>query len=283
MSYFDKLPTIFYNGQQARNLLARAKLTPKSQKDMSLYYPYTIKDSDGRADTLAYAYYNDPYAVWLMYFANEVVDPYFDLGLDQTNFDKHIVKKYGSMENAQSKIAFYRTNWELLDDSSITIENYNILQPEEKKYWEPVVDIYGTINRYQRKKEDLIVNTNRILELTISPTAVFTKGEKVSISPTKYGYVVDSIDSLLTIHHVTGITTSDSNTTITGKESNSSSTISSITVVAENLSPDIQAKYWIAVSHYDRETEVNTLKKNIRLIDKRFKSQMEDELKRTLS
>lgn len=281
--FFKNFPTIFYNGQQAKNLLARAKLTDKTKNDLSLFYPYTLKDHDARPEVLADAYYNDPYYDWLIYFSNDVVDPYYDLGLNQQNFDKYITKKYGSIANAQSKIAFYRTNWELLEDSSITLANYNVLSAEEKYYWEPVLDIYGAITQYRRKKEDLIVNTNRIYELNISnSTGDFIEGEKLSANSSVYGYVVTSNTTSITINHITGVNTSNILTSVSGQDSNTTATVTESILISENISSNVQATYWTSVSHYDNEIEINTLKRNIKLIDNRFKNKIEDELKKVM-
>ncbi len=281
-AFFKDFPTIFYNGQQAKNLLARAKFTPETKKDMSIYYPYTIKDSISRPDVLANSYYDDPFADWLIYFANDVVDPYYDLGLDQENFDRYITDKYGSIQLAQEKLIFYRTNWELLEDSSITIGAYTALSAVEKKYWRPILDSNMTVVNYQRKKEDLIVNTNRILELKTDPTG-FKFNERISVSSSVYAYVVNVSDTSIIVHHVTGMTTSNvTGQTITGKESNTASTVTEAYLLSENITSDVESKYWTSVSYYDNEVEVNTLKKNINLIDTRYKTKLESELKRVM-
>lgn len=284
MSFFKQFPTIFYNGHQAKNLLARAKLTPETKKDLSLYYPYTMKDHDGRAEVLAEHYYNDPYAVWMIYFANEVVDPYYDLGLDQANFDKYITKKYGSIANAQSKIIFYRTNWELLDDTSITVAVYSALDSSEKKYWDPVLDINGAVSNYKRRREDLIINTNRVYELTVTgANGTFTNGEKLEANSSIYGFVTHSNSTMVTIQHVTGVNTSNIPTmTVTGQDSNATATVANSILLSENITSNVQASYWTSVSYYDNELEVNTLKRNIYLLDKRHRDKLESEFKKIM-
>lgn len=281
MSFFKHLPIISYNGQQARNLLARAKLSPESKKNLSLYYPYTLKESDGRAEVLSKLYYDDPHSVWMIYFANDVVDPYFDLGLSQQDFEKFIVAKYGSIQLAQQKIAFYRTNWELLEDSTVTTSYYDALSAGEKKYWKPVLDVYGAINSYERKKEDLIMNTNRIFELTIEDAGEFTLGEKVYSNSSVYGFCTFSNSSTMIVQSTTGMNTSNFSS-VTGFESSATAEVTDVVLINENISANVEATYWKAVSYYENEEEINSLKKNIELIDKRFKNKIEDELKKTM-
>lgn len=285
MSYFDKFPTIFYNGQQGKNLLARAKLTPEVKKNISMYYPYTIKDGDGRPDVLSYAYYNNPADVWMLYFANEVVDPYYDLGLPQEDFLRYIADKYGSIERAQSSIEFYRTNWMYLDDTSITIDNYELLDPSEKSYWEPVLDNRATLVNYRRKREDIILNTNRILEVTVADPSVFIKGERVSLvsNPHLYAFVLSATDSLINIQHVNGFTPDVlTGQVLRGSDSGSEQTVTSAKVLVENITQSVESKYWSPVTCYENEEEVNTLKRNIQIIDARYKNQLEDDLRKVM-
>lgn len=284
MSYFKNFPTIYYNGQQAKNLLARAALTPETKTNLNLYYPYTIKESDGRTDNIAYSYYDNSQDDWLIYFANETIDPYYGLGLDQYNFDMYITKKYGSIEKAQNKIEFYRTNWEVLEDSSLTVSEYEILDSSEKKYWKPILDIGYSIIRYERKQQDLIINTNKVYELKVnSYTGSFIEGEKIYSNSSIYGYCLSSNSSSITVNHITGINTSNiiSNTLI-GQTSNTSCIVNESILLVENIDNNIESKYWKAVTAYDNELEINTLKRNIKLIDKRYKNKVEDQLKQIM-
>lgn len=281
MTYFKDFPTIYYGGQQAKNLLARAKLTPETKNNLGMYYPYTIKESDGRPEVLAWSYYADPTCDWMLYFANEVVDPYFDMGLSYEEFTKYISKKYGSVERAQSTIAFYRTNWALLDDTTVTIDYYEALDAKEKAYWEPVFDARFVLVSYRRKKQDLIVNTNRVLELSCSNPGVSVGDRIVDIAnPSSYAWVSLVSDTALQIQHVTGFTSG-----FTGTIRSSSGTEVTVTdtiLLTETITPDVEAKYWIAVSYYENEDEVNTLKRNIQVLDARYKAQLESDLKKVL-
>lgn len=318
MSYFKNLPTIFYNGQQAKNLMSRAALSDQTKKDLSIYYPYTIKEKDGRTESLAYSYYGSADSDWMLYFANEVVDPYFGMGLNQQDFDAFIAKKYGSVQLAQQKVAFYRTNWDLMDDSSITTEAYEVLSASERKYWTAIPDASGSIIRYERKKEDLIINTNRIFTISISnlDRSEFIVGEKLSIyddeyfniiigddlilgtdddplvtsyrdynsiESTKYGFCEYANSSTILIKSTTGMNTSNvSDSIVVGYESGAIASLDSIVLSCENLTSNVESTYWKSVSYYDHEDEKNTEKRNIFMIDKAFKSKMESELKRSM-
>lgn len=285
MSYFKHLPTILYNGQQGKNLLARAQLSENTKKNSALYYPYSINENTGtRADLLSYYYYESSEYDWLVYFANEVVDPYYDLGLSQSDFNKYIVKKYGSIQLAQSKIAFYRTNWDVYGDSEITVAAYEALDASVKKYWVPKYDIYDQTVAYGRKKEDLIVNTNRIIQCdVINATGQFTVGERVQANSSIYGTCTFANSTILQMQHIVGANTSNIlNLTMTGQESLASCNVQSVAVITENLSSAIESTYWSPVTFYDNEVEINEAKKNINFINNSYKSDMEAELKKVM-
>lgn len=285
MSYFKYLPTILYSGQQSKNLLARAQLSENNKKNTTLYYPYTINEDNGtRPDLLSYYYYESVEYDWLIYFANEVVDPYYDLGLSQSDFNKYIVKKYGSIQLAQSKIAFYRTNWDQYGDSEITVEAYEALDASLKKYWVPKYDIFDQTVAYGRKKEDLIINTNRIIQCDIINTVgQFTVGERVQANSSIYGTCTYANSTVLQMQHIVGANTSNIiDVTMTGQESSASCNVQSVTVITENLSSAVESNYWVPVTYYDNEVEVNEAKKNINFINNSYKSDMEAELKKVM-
>lgn len=284
MKFFEHFPVMFYNQHQCKNIMARVKISDESRKNINLYYPYTIKDGDGRHDVIADKYYKDPFSSWLLYLANDVIDPYYDLGLTQSDFDAFIKKKYGTIETAKQKIAYYKTNWEILEDSSITTAAFNALEPEEKYYWEPITDVRGNAVRYERKKEDVIMNTNRVFEISVSDyDETFIEGEKVSTDSSHYGFVVSSNSTVVIVNNITGINTSNISTeTLTGYESNTSCTVDSVVLLSENISANVEAIYWSSVSLYDKEEELNASKKNIEIIDSRYKTNIENELKRVL-
>ena len=50
MNYFNKLPTINYNGYAVKNILTRAAISNGTRKNRLVYYPYTVKEDD-RIDT----------------------------------------------------------------------------------------------------------------------------------------------------------------------------------------------------------------------------------------
>ena len=316
MKYFDKLPIISYNGYDARNLLARAKLTENTKNKKSTFLPYTIKDHD-RVDTLANNYYDDPDYAWLVWFSNDVVDPYYDISLTEDDFNNFITKKYGSIIASQAKIMFYRNNWADYANETLTVAAYDALTAPLKKYWTAILDTDLVVAKYQRKRKDLIIATNKIISLTFtSSMGTFVVGERVTAASGS-GFVTYVGTNLLSIQHITGSFASTD--TVTGESTGAQGIVDIGTVVQDNLTTPIwlgdttgyievvqdpidpvdtyiidiytdapsynyidESSYWTAVTAYDFELEKNTDKKSIKLIDNRFKFNIENELKRVM-
>lgn len=104
--YFNNLPTIQYGSKVARNLITRPKIKDFILGNPTAIYDYVIKDGE-RPDTIANAYYGDSNFVWLVFLANNIVDPYYDWPLTQNQFKEYIIDKYGSVELAKSTIKHY--------------------------------------------------------------------------------------------------------------------------------------------------------------------------------
>ena len=94
MEYFKNFPNIEYRDNDAKNIIARPRLLVDVFKQSSAFYDYLIQD-DMRADQVAYHYYGDPGMVWLIYLANDIVDPYHDWPLTADQMTRLLEHKYG--------------------------------------------------------------------------------------------------------------------------------------------------------------------------------------------
>jgi hypothetical protein len=285
--YFEKFPVINYNGYRALDLISNAKLVERFINNPYVYYPYQVNDEQ-RPDVIASQYYDDPYYTWMIYYANKVVDPYHDWNLSYDEFNAFIASKYGSTEQAQKKIAFYRTNW-YADDRQISpsIFNSSIL-PSQQKYWEKKFnEEVGVLMYYFRKPLDIMMNTNKIVTYATSNTGSFTSGDLVDIRRNSQDVgtaeVLNSNTSSVTIQHVYltqgdivagDIIRHDSNTSITA-------TVTSEIYTRTNIPID-EMVYWEPVTYYEYENEMNAYKKNIKLIDNRLSLTVSEALSDTL-
>lgn len=257
MSYFKKFPIIEYQGNFCRNLLSRVKV----DTDKTSMHAYTLKNQDKRADIVADKYYNDSSLDWLVLLSNAVVDPYYDLGLDELNFQNFIVSKYGSSDNAVNTILYYRNNWRD-DDSIITISAYIALPVESKKYWKEIRDYNDQVSSYQRKQEDWQVDTNMIQGLSVVSHS-YIPGNRITQN-TASGVVQAANSTYLVVKSIT-------NTFVTDSQ------ILSINTIAQSI-PNGQTMYWAIVNAYDHEKDINDLKKSINLVDNRYVDRVEKQI-----
>jgi hypothetical protein len=112
--YFDKFPVLLYNIEGKRlstyqtttNIFFRVRVIREILANISAYYEYLISDSD-TPEILADKVYGNPEAHWLILMTNDIVDPQYGWPLNSTNFNNYIIKKYGSIANAQTQIHHY--------------------------------------------------------------------------------------------------------------------------------------------------------------------------------
>ena len=121
-SYFKNFPIIEYNAKIARNIIARPRLKESILSNPLAFYDYVI-EHDMRPDQVAAGYYKDPSLLWLIFLANDIVDPYYEWPLTQEQFRRHLIAKYGSVEEAQSKILHYKhkTNGTIISTDTYTL------------------------------------------------------------------------------------------------------------------------------------------------------------------
>lgn len=269
--YFEKFPIVNYANQIARNITARTQFTKTTIANQTIFYPYAMKEQDTRLDIVSHKYYKNADYTWMIMMTNQAIDPYFDLGIPSDQFDKVLEAKYGSLENAQRQIAFWRNDW-ASDDSLISVSTYNAFGAGLKKYWNAVLDYDGNVIGYERKKEDWIVTTNMIVSFS-GDGSELEVGDWYPYIPTTpppghppdngEGFVTFANSSVITVQHVT----------------NTYPISSTVTQVI----PVDEVHYWSPVSCYTAETEANQDKRNIKLLDNRLTQQVEKEVERLLN
>ena len=282
-NFFKHYPNITYSNTVVKNILAKISFQKDNDNNYYTYNPYTIVEGD-RADTLAYLYYGDPGYDWVIYYANMIVDPYFDWPLDTVSFKHHIEKKYGSLTEARSKIKFFRSNY-IEDDSSISTTAYNALSQLQKQFWSPIVGVNNIVINYERKREEIIYNTNKTLSLgvSLSNNIVYTSDEQVRQTSGSVvvasGSLKFSNSSVAIIDDVQGSFSTSYN--LVGVTSGVSSTVSSVQTLSTSIDPTIQ-NYFTPVTFYEYEEELNEKRKNIRLLNSVYLRDIEEKFKELL-
>jgi hypothetical protein len=276
--YFDRFPIVDYDGDIAKNILARVDFTEKTKRDIYSTFQFTLEEGFERPDLLSYNYYGSSKFDWMIYLTNNIVDPYYDYYKSAEDFKSYMETKYGSNSNARSITLFYRLNWHE-DERTITVQQYEALVADEtanaRKYWKPKLTNTGAVIGYERIKEDWTVSTNKVLSLslTVSPSG-FAIGDRVTQTSTGAYATVDYIDlenNTLTVKHVNG--------TFTVNEAEG---IKEITLISQNI-PEAEAEYWYAVNAYDDEQETNELKRNVFVLKSSYLAETEKQFIQQLS
>jgi len=134
--YYPQTQYAFANGsftieKSVKNISLKTVLKDGlSQDDPYAFLRYTVRE-DEKAEDIADFYYDDPAMSWLVYFANDIVDPYTQWPKTYENFTEYFRKKYASQALPSGTDAIVwgqdttRTDnivhWKRTDDETILI------------------------------------------------------------------------------------------------------------------------------------------------------------------
>jgi hypothetical protein len=316
-NYFQKFPLVSYNYTNARNILARTKLLEVIRKNQIALLPYTIQEGE-RADTISNFYYGSPFYAWAIYLVNDIIDPQTQWPKTEEDLNSYIEAKYGSLEKARDVILYYRVNW-ATDSSTITESVYNALPDENQKYWKPNYGFNKAILFYDRKELDWNISTNRIdkLDITVNTSSnsfnfvtgerlyqysntdfLSVKGTLISVS----NVIINSSSNTTATLHVEKVLFANSNlshfiystdNSLQGRTSNSNVVVTSservdntatiqTKISSGSILSDSELVYWEPVDAETHERELNSLRKEINVLDKNFIGLLEENLQNLL-
>lgn len=282
--YFEKFPIITYSNTEVVDITKRTALLERVSSNPYIFYPYEI-DSYERPDQLSFRYYDDQYKSWILYFSNKIVDPYYEWYMHENEFVDFIIKKYGSYYDAQTKIKYYVNDWP--SDENINTSTYNALTPGMKNYWEAVLGQGNVTIGYKRKQVNWQVNTNKLIEYTVSNANSFINDEICHVVFDQYvngkGQVFATANNKIHLQHVSGdfyvsnTVSITANSYIYGTESKANVVFTDVLAVANNIVEE-ELVYWKGTTYLDYETEKNEFNKTIRVLDNTLKQVMVDNL-----
>lgn len=116
--YFENFPIIEYNGVRVRDVTRRNRFLKKVETNPLLFLPYTVKEAE-KAEDIAFYYYGSTEYTWLVYLANNIIDPYHEFPLDEADFNKYIIQKY---EEESGKTGYEVLDWaqnETIDENVV--------------------------------------------------------------------------------------------------------------------------------------------------------------------
>ena len=94
--YFENFTIITYEGKQVRDITRRNQFVRNVSTNPLLYLPYTISEGE-RAEDIANFYYGSVDYSWLVYMANNIMDPYHEWPLSEAEFKDFLIDKYGNV------------------------------------------------------------------------------------------------------------------------------------------------------------------------------------------
>lgn len=145
MRYFRYFPQIEYGQGVLTNIVARAKIRDVIRANINNFYTYTIQDGE-RPDTLAHKYYGSVDMTWLIFLANDILDPLYDWPLTYAELNSFVTAKYGSIEAATQGVKYYFN----LDELIIDLDTYNDL-PAENRYY--ITNYEYEVEMNERKRD----------------------------------------------------------------------------------------------------------------------------------
>ena len=120
MKYFENFPEVVYDGKRVKDITRRNQFVRGLQNNPLLYMPYTVEEGE-RAEDIANFYYGSVDYVWLIYIANNIIDPYHEWPLNTIEFNDMLIEKYAEASGLTGQDVL---DWTRTDDTEDNIVYY---------------------------------------------------------------------------------------------------------------------------------------------------------------
>jgi len=98
--YFSNYPLTQYQGKVSRDITRRSKIRDDLFQDPYIFLPYTVREGE-KPETIAELYYGSVDSTWLVLYANNMTDPYYDWPMDGEEFNQYFIEKYSEISGKQ--------------------------------------------------------------------------------------------------------------------------------------------------------------------------------------
>lgn len=173
-TFFDNFPTIKYIDRTATNILVRTAIAREVLTNIDAFYPYVIKE-DLRPDQVADYYYGDPNFAWLVWLSNDTIDPFFQWPLTDAQLNRIMVKKYGTLQNAQSTIIHYKNDQ---FDYVMSPTTYAYTSPDDLTDWTPVYAYDHEVDVNEQRRTIQLVSVKYLPQIVRELQTVFSVESK---------------------------------------------------------------------------------------------------------
>lgn len=262
--YFRYFPLVNYNSRTVVDITRRAKVVDSLLSDPYAFLPYTISEGD-RPEDVAYYYYGDQNLVWLVYLANNIVDPYSQWPLSNEDLENSVRKKYTKDPSVFANTSINATT------NTITINSHGYFTTD------PVIFSAGPLTASPLVNLTtyyvIRIDQNTIKLATSAANAL--NGTAIDIITVGAGN--HSIQRNLTVFlNSTQIAT---NVAYVENAEDPTVTVTYDTYVNSNLTP----AEWNVIRVYDSELRKNEDKRNIYLINASYADQVERDLRKVIN
>ena len=102
--YFKDFPKVKHTDQVLTDITKRVRFVDTIASDPKVFLPYTIKEEES-PEELSYYYYGSVDFVWVIYLANNIIDPYKDWPMNDRNFYAYMAEKYKTLSGETEDFA----------------------------------------------------------------------------------------------------------------------------------------------------------------------------------
>jgi len=261
-NYFKLFPTITYENRLVTDITRRVRILEQLSTDPYAILPYIVKEGE-RPEDVAYYYYGDQNKVWMVYLANNIVDPYIQWPIDDQNLYYTLLKKY-----ALHGLVFTSSDVNV-DDNTIRLVGHTLKTTDPIIYTNglniPSPLVSGTT--YYA----IFVDENTIKLATSSTNA--TNGTAINITSIGEGSFSRNMDVFLNSTNIT------SNIVYAVHVNDSELKITYDTYAYGNIVP----ADWTLVRVYDYEVQQNENKRHIFLINRNYAVQLQRDLQKVIN
>jgi hypothetical protein len=120
--YFKYFPKVTYNDRSAVNIMKRTKIVEDIFGDPFVFLPYIVRNDD-RPEHIAEFYYGSQEKVWLVYFANNIMDMYGEWPLSSADFEENFKKKYAEKSGTTGYAVLAWGQNETITDNIVYYQN----------------------------------------------------------------------------------------------------------------------------------------------------------------
>lgn len=128
-NYFSKIPNFDYVSRlpnakigdyiRVKNFFKKSKLREDIFQNLAFFEKYTI-DGNDRPDNVAFKVYDDSTFDWVILVANNILNIQSEWPLEQNDFDRYMLEKYGDYNTLYNGVHHYETE-EVKNSNGVTI------------------------------------------------------------------------------------------------------------------------------------------------------------------